>query len=136
MPYTYYFNADPESRPIRIGKFNTSRTELKQLGLAWLVIALAFANVLSLGNEGSYFSFLLISVVAVGTGFFLHELGHKLVAQKYGCFAEFRAFYFMLLFAFALSFFGFVFAAPGAVMSFSRTPARCVRCNAHVRSGT
>ena len=46
----------------------------------------------------------------------LHELGHKVVAQRYGCFAEFRAFNQFLILAIIMSFFGFVFAAPGAVM--------------------
>jgi len=46
----------------------------------------------------------------------LHELGHKIVAQRYGCFAEFRSFDQMLILAVLMSFFGFVFAAPGAVM--------------------
>ena len=40
----------------------------------------------------------------------------KLVAQRFGCFAEFRAFNHMLMLALVMSFFGFIFAAPGAVM--------------------
>ena len=40
----------------------------------------------------------------------------RIVAQRYGCFAEFRSFDQMLMIAIAMSFFGFVFAAPGAVM--------------------
>ena len=115
MAFVYQYSTG-ESKPIKIWKFNTSRTELKQLGFAWLVISIAFANALSIGHAGSYVSFLLISAITVGTGFFLHELGHKIVAQRFGCFAEFRAFNFMLLVAFALSFYGWVFAAPGAVM--------------------
>ncbi|MBI2141311.1 hypothetical protein HYU16_02705 [Candidatus Woesearchaeota archaeon] len=51
----------------------------------------------------------------MGVGFLLHELMHKYFAQKYGCRAEFRAFDFMLLIAFVMSFFGFIFAAPGGV---------------------
>ena len=57
-----------------------------------------------------------MAAITVGTGFWLHELGHKIVAQKYGCFAEFRSFDQMLFLAVVMSFFGFVFAAPGAVM--------------------
>ena len=48
--------------------------------------------------------------------FLLHELGHKLVAQKYGCQAEFRSFDQMLILAVIMSFFGFILAAPGAVL--------------------
>ena len=47
----------------------------------------------------------------------MHELSHKLVAQKYGCTAEFRAFDQMLYLAVGLAaVVGFIFAAPGAVM--------------------
>ncbi|HIG93118.1 TPA: hypothetical protein HA234_02880 [Candidatus Woesearchaeota archaeon] len=47
----------------------------------------------------------------------MHELSHKLVAQRYGCAAEFRAFDQMLFLALGLAFvIGFIFAAPGAVM--------------------
>ncbi|MDI6887047.1 MAG: site-2 protease family protein [Candidatus Thermoplasmatota archaeon] len=56
-----------------------------------------------------------IALLAVATGFLLHELMHKLVAQKYGCWAEYRAFPFGLVLALLMSAAGFVFAAPGAV---------------------
>jgi Zn-dependent protease len=46
----------------------------------------------------------------------LHEMSHKVVARRYGCWAEFRADYRMLGLALVMSFFGFLFAAPGAVM--------------------
>ena len=51
-----------------------------------------------------------------GRNVVVHELAHKLTAQHYGCFAEFRAFDKWLVFAIIMSFFGFVFVAPGAVM--------------------
>ncbi|MAG07886.1 hypothetical protein CMO89_00265 [Candidatus Woesearchaeota archaeon] len=57
-----------------------------------------------------------ISAFTVGIAFLFHELAHKIVAQHYGCEAEFRSFDKMLILAIAMSFFGFVFAAPGAVM--------------------
>src|SRR3989344_8579849 len=94
-----------------------SRTELQHLLRAWIVISLAFA----LFNSGGFSlspAFLvaaIISAITVGVGFLLHELMHKYFAQKYGCRAEFRAFDFMLLIAFVMSFFGFIFAAPGGV---------------------
>jgi Zn-dependent protease len=112
MQHVYY----PGYQPVKIGPITTSRTELIHLSVAWLAIAVAFANVLSDRNLSLFPQMFLISAVAVGSGFFLHELGHKLVAQKYGCFAEFRAFFSMLAFAVVLSFSGMVFAAPGAVM--------------------
>jgi Zn-dependent protease len=104
-------------KKIQIGRIKTSRTELIDLTKAWLAISLAF-TIASVGlrfdiNFGIIF---LISAFTVGVGFLLHELSHKFVAQRYGCVAEFRAFDQMLLFAVALSFLGFIFAAPGAVM--------------------
>jgi len=109
------------SNQIFIGKINTSEKELKDLVKAWVVISLAFAIVLrNFPNlralDLSFYQVFIISAVTVGTGFLLHELGHKFVAQRYGCFAEFRSFDQMLILALFMSFFGFIFAAPGAVM--------------------
>jgi len=56
-----------------------------------------------------------MAAVTVGVSFLAHEVGHKILAQRYGCWAEFRAFNSMLIVAIAMSFFGFIFAAPGAV---------------------
>eukprot|EP01052_Picozoa_sp_SAG31_P042888 SAG31_NODE_6961_length_1833_cov_1.887543_1_plen_176_part_00 len=55
---------------------------------------------------------------AVGLAFILHEIGHKIVAKKYGCWAEFRADpkglrFGIIMLSFSL---GFLFMAPGAVM--------------------
>ena len=30
-------------------------------------------------------------LIAVGPAFLLHEIGHKIVAKRHGCWAEFRA---------------------------------------------
>jgi Zn-dependent protease len=82
---------------------------------AYLAITLAFGILLWRGYSINLSSGLLISALTVGTGFVLHELAHKFVAQRYGAKAEFRAFTPFLVLAVAMSFFGFVFAAPGAV---------------------
>ena len=92
-----------------------SKKELIDIGKAWFAIALAFTILLRTSYPYSFFLLLILSTFTVGVGFLLHELAHKFVAQKYGCFAEFRAFNFMLFIAIILSFFGFIFAAPGAV---------------------
>ncbi|MBI4981020.1 metalloprotease [Candidatus Woesearchaeota archaeon] len=58
-----------------------------------------------------------ISLLTVGIGFLLHELAHKIAAQRFGCMAEFRAFDQMLFLALGLAaVIGFTFIAPGAVM--------------------
>lgn len=94
-----------------------SLIEKRDLVKAWLAIALAFAIVLhgGIGFGPEFFVLIIFSGITVGLGFLLHELAHKFVAQKYGCWAEFRAFNHMLFLAVLFSFFGFVFAAPGAV---------------------
>jgi Zn-dependent protease len=103
-------------KQIYLGKINTSETEIKDLLKAWIAISIAFAMVMR-GLAGlSFYQVFIVAAITVGTGFLLHELGHKIVAQRYGCFAEFRSFDQMLLLAILMSFFGFVFAAPGAVM--------------------
>ena len=81
------------------------------------MISLAFAIVMTgFSFSINFLIAIFVSALTVGVGFLLHELAHKLVAQKYHCKAEFRSFDQMLVLALAMSFFGFVFAAPGAVM--------------------
>ena len=59
---------------------------------------------------------ILTSALGVGTGFLLHELAHKFIAQRYGYLAEYRANRNGLLFIIIMSLMGFILAAPGAVM--------------------
>ena len=112
---------------IKLGPVQTSTIELRDIGKALFVLSLAFAFIYSgaylMGGSVSRlfsFSFLLlffVSLLTAGLGFLLHELAHKVVAQRYGCTAEFRAFDQMLYLALGLAFVvGFIFAAPGAVM--------------------
>lgn len=104
-------------KQIKFANISTSEAEIKDLLKAWIAISVAFAIVLSgsFFSSGFYTKFVIASLT-VGIGFLFHEMGHKVVAQRYGCFAEFRSFDNMLLLAIAMSFFGFIFAAPGAVM--------------------
>ncbi|MDO8510911.1 MAG: metalloprotease [Nanoarchaeota archaeon] len=114
-------------KTIKIGRIDTSRTEIIDILKAWLALSLAFtfiyagASVLS-GDIQRVFSLdfiriFVISMFTAGMGFLLHELAHKFVAQHYGCTAEFRAWDQLLYLAVGLAvFIGFIFAAPGAVM--------------------
>ena len=106
---------DNPTSDIKIGKITTSHKEITDILKAWIAVSIAFGVLLSASVSDFYFKFIIASLT-VGVGFLFHELGHKIVAQRYGCFAEFRSFDKMLLLAIAMSFFGFVFAAPGAVM--------------------
>ncbi|MCD6455837.1 MAG: site-2 protease family protein [Methanophagales archaeon] len=94
----------------------TSETELKHLLIAWLAISFAFAVVLRGWHGLNFFLVFGISAITVGFAFIFHELAHKVVAQKYGAWSEFRMAPFMLLVAILTAFMGFIFAAPGAVM--------------------
>ncbi|MFH1064471.1 MAG: site-2 protease family protein [Candidatus Woesearchaeota archaeon] len=99
------------------GGIRSSKKELIDLLKSWLVIGVAFAIALNGASTSvAFFIAVFISLFTVGIGFLLHELAHKFVAQRYGCFAEFRSFDRMLIFALIVSLFGFIFAAPGAVM--------------------
>ena len=94
-----------------------SSIEFKDLIKAWVAISIAFAILLSgLQNLFSFVRMFILSTLTVGIAFLLHELAHKFVAQHYGYFSEFRAFNQMLILAIIMSFFGFIIAAPGAVM--------------------
>ncbi len=93
-----------------------SGREVISLAKAWLATSLAFAIL----NKGLSFSIdflvaMILSAITVGLGFLLHELAHKYLAQRYGCRAEFKSFDGMLLLTIAMSFVGFIMAAPGAV---------------------
>lgn len=105
-----------QEKQIYIGKINTSETEIRDLIKAWIAISIAFTIIMKDSLDLSLYSVFIVSAITVGTGFLLHEVGHKIMAQKYGCFAEFRSFDQMLALAILMSFVGFIFAAPGAVM--------------------
>ncbi len=95
--------------PSRIG--NTELIDLL-LSLAALTIAFAILGERRLPGAEVFF----VSAVGTGTGFLLHELAHKYTAQRYGYWAEYRANRPGLLLIIIMAFFGFIFAAPGAVM--------------------
>jgi Zn-dependent protease len=100
-----------------------SSRELRDLGVAWIALGVAFA-IFFAGGGGRAVSTLLgagllgpllVSLVTAGLAFLLHELAHKVVAVRFGQIAEFRADYGMLFLAVMSALVGFLFAAPGAV---------------------
>ncbi len=102
--------------------------ELKDLAVSALLLALAFGIAFS----GGFRAFLeprgliivsLMAVVGISLGFVLHEMGHRFIARKLGYFAEFTMWPAGLILALICSLFGFVFAAPGAVMIYPRADA-------------
>ncbi len=99
-----------------------SEEEKRHLYISIVVLTLSLTLALS-GGLGSLFFYppylllrnLIVAFGAISSGFFLHELGHKATAQRYGCWAEFRMWSFGLLLAVFSGLLGVLFAAPGAV---------------------
>jgi len=103
------------------------REEIKALIISSLAIALAFSIAMTGGIFGlintKITNFLLLfaySLFVISLAFILHELGHRATARKFGCYAEYKMWETGLIIAILLSFFGFVFAAPGAVVIYPR----------------
>jgi Zn-dependent protease len=113
--YTYSYSLTPNgvARPRRERFFG--RTELKHIAVAVAVLIVAFTMFIWNRDNDTLLATLGLAALVVVLGFFLHEMAHKIVAKKYGCWAEFRAYYGGLMLALVMSFFGFLFAAPGAV---------------------
>lgn len=95
----------------------TSVVEIRDILAALAALTIAFYLVIyGRGIGPDTLRYLGLAALSVFAGFLVHELSHKFVARRYGCWAEFRADYRMLGFALVTAFFGFLFAAPGAVM--------------------
>ena len=122
-----YAVSDGWGDPIQINRRPTSKMsfsnyEKEQLKESIGILTIAFTLALSNGlvpimNEPRILlTELPLAFAAVMTGFLLHELAHKWMAQQYGCWAEYRGNKNGLYFALMMSVFGFLLAAPGAVM--------------------
>jgi Zn-dependent protease len=84
-----------------------SSQEIKDIIISTVVLAIVFGGI----GEG-----FLPALFVVGIAFLSHELlGHKLAAQYFGCEAVYKKWTSGLAFALIGSFFGVIFAAPGAV---------------------
>ncbi len=132
-PYPYrvtysYTGARPPSTRI-----TTSRTELFQIAVAFLVLTLDFSIILGVSSFlGIVLGLSILSPVVIGvaaaaslTAFVAHEMAHKIAAQRFGAWAEFRYAPMMLLLSVVMSFaVGFLFAAPGATVVSGMTDPR------------
>ncbi len=131
-PFSYTWTpTTPVSRRAG-GRVTTSRTELLQIGIAYAV--LTFCLVILLSGSDALFgtgrglllvSPLLVAVAATAalTGFVMHELAHKIAAQRRGFWAEFRLSPMGLVLALFTAFIGLLFAAPGATVVGGMSPA-------------
>jgi len=130
-----YVMSNSWGEPIQVNrrpnsKLGFSKYEKKQIiesiGFLTIAFTLALSNGLSvvLEKPNVFIGKLPLAFAAVMTGFLLHELAHKWMAQQYGCWAEYRGNRNGLYFALLMSTFGFLLAAPGAVMVSGRITDR------------
>jgi Zn-dependent protease len=123
-PYPYQYTW-AQARPQRRA-FSTSRREVLQLGVAFLVLTFDFVLILYVG--GPFFGnglgtllhvplwLVLVAVSAALSAFVAHEMAHKVSAQRSGYWAEFRWSPAGLAFSVLTAYFGWLFAAPGATL--------------------
>lgn len=104
-----------------------SRVELRDIVISMVVLSIAFAILYRnnsimdyleyhLGKVAAWVALFATCLVLVFFSFLLHELGHKFTAQNYGMRSEFRMSPMGLVITLLTSMFGFLFAAPGAVV--------------------
>lgn len=84
-----------------------SKIEFRDLFISVLVLSFAFYQAFSID--------FLTALIIITLAFVLHELSHRYLARRYGCFAEYRMWPLGILLALLSSFIGIIFAAPGAV---------------------
>jgi Zn-dependent protease len=109
------------------GKPRFSKTEIRDILIAILVLSVAFTMLfrngsihdffeLRLGEGMGYVGLFGMCLLLVIMSFLFHEFGHKFMAQKYGLWSEFRMWPVGLVLTLVTSLIGFLFASPGAVM--------------------
>ncbi len=114
--YSYNFNPQP-IKTHRIGVF--SPKELKHLTIAaLLIVGIGFSIGLYNGGSGISWPINIMAIfsVCMMSSFLVHELAHKIMAQKCGLWAEFRLTVWGAVLTFASVFLPFKVIAPGAMM--------------------
>jgi Zn-dependent protease len=115
---SFSYTIGPAPRPTP--RISTSPTEILHLVVAFSVLTLAFSliELRFIIPRGTFAVLVLVGVAATAslTGFILHELAHKIVAQRRGFWAEFRVSPMGLVLSLFTAYLGFLFAAPGATM--------------------
>lgn len=104
-----------------------SRIEIRDIVISTIVLAVAFMIMFyRSGSIRNYFEYYFgesgwavamfgVMLLLVALSFVGHELGHKFVAQNFGCWSEYRMYPAGLALAVVMSVVGFLIAAPGAV---------------------
>jgi len=102
-----------------------SSDEAIEILVSVLAISLGFTIVFAgigglLKYPKEFLVFMGLSLVTIGSGFILHEMGHKISAIYFGYHAQFRMWIQGLVVMLLGSLVGVLFAAPGAVYIYSR----------------
>ncbi len=113
-PFEYKVTFTPARR---LRKFSLSQTELKHLSVSALLVSGVGLSMLVTSLESINWIIVVGLVISFTLAFLVHELVHKIVAQHYGLWAEFR----LMLFGSLLTLLSIIvpfpkFIAPGAVM--------------------
>ncbi len=114
-------------------RVTTSRRELTHIGVAFAVLTFDLIVLLSgstlLAGGGARQLVHAFTPAGIGTaaaatftGFVAHELAHKVVAQRRGFWAEFRAWPMGLVYSVVTAFLGVIMAAPGATVVGGMSP--------------
>ncbi len=118
--YNYSYNFNPQ--PIRnTRRVSTSTKELKHIGVAAiLVMGIGFSmgiyqNLMS-GVDFWTWDTMAVLAVCFTASFLLHEIAHKIAAQKNGLWAEFRLTMWGAVLTLASVFLPFKMISPGAMM--------------------
>jgi len=92
-----------------------NKIELRDILISWLALSVAFMFLfegVGIPNIKTLLSYLFI----VAVSFLSHEFGHRQVARKYGLQANYKMWPQGIILALISSMFGFLIAAPGAVV--------------------
>jgi Zn-dependent protease len=107
----------------------TSITEIRDIIIADVVLIIAFSLTIA-GGIGAFSTsqstalhtflyYLPIAAIGVSLSFILHEMMHKVFAQRYGAKAEFRTSWSGLAITLVTGAFGFLLGIPGATMIYT-----------------
>ncbi len=91
------------------------KVELRDILISWFALSVAFMFLFE-GVKIISVSSLLMYLFVVAVSFLSHEFGHRQVARKYGLQANYEMWLQGVILAVISSLFGFLFAAPGAVV--------------------
>ncbi len=125
----YFGNSQRHAIPVHKGSiWHFSKIEVQHLTQATLAFTLALAFmgaggiIGAIATPSNFIYSGILYFISLTPAFLLHEIAHKIMARRYGCWAEFRANPGGLRFGVILAaVLGIVFMAPGAVMVAGRT---------------